>query len=179
MTKRIVGALLLLLLVAPGWQSVRGCGDKLLLVGRGVKFRSTAALRPASLLAYLPADSASVSPFSDPRLLPALKEAGGQLRVVGTPDEFTAALHAGKVDVVLAQSEDAGFVEQRLGDVAGSSPAVVLVLREGVSKNEMRDLERRYGAVLRVPAKPAQFVSTMEKALASKNRLSHAAGGGQ
>ena len=46
------------------------CGEKLLALGRGIRFQSRHSPRPASVLLYLPQ---SASPLTDPNLESALK----------------------------------------------------------------------------------------------------------
>src|SRR5215212_1986708 len=99
------------------------CGDKLMMLGRGIRFQSKHTPRAASVLLYLPQNGAG-RPLTDPNLESALREAGHSVRAVTTPADLESALRGGTYDVVLANVTDAADLE-RAQDVAHRD-AVVL-----------------------------------------------------
>ena len=86
--------------------AVYACGEKLLVLGRGIRFQSRHSPRPASVLLYIP-QSAAGRPLSDPNLESALKEAGHAVHAATTSADLESALHSGSYDVVLANITDA------------------------------------------------------------------------
>ena len=76
--------ILVLLAVAAGALSqgpvpLHACGDKLMMLGRGIRFQSKHTPRAASVLLYLP-ESATGQALTDPKLELALREAGHSVR---------------------------------------------------------------------------------------------------
>src|SRR6266699_3127358 len=90
---------------------VEACGDKLLVLGRGIRFQSRHTPRAASVLLYVPSTS-SGQPLNDPNVESALREAGHTVHAVTTSDDLQAALRGGSYDVVLANISDAAEVER-------------------------------------------------------------------
>jgi hypothetical protein len=82
------------------------CGEKLLTLGRSIRFQSRHTPRAASVLLYLPHNETG-RPLTDPNLESALKEAGHGVRAVTTSEELDDALRGGTFDVVLANITDA------------------------------------------------------------------------
>ena len=73
---------------------LHACGDKLLMLGRGVKFQSKHTPRAAAVLLYLP-ESATGLALTDPKLESALREAGHAVRAVTSRADLESALSAG------------------------------------------------------------------------------------
>src|SRR5437016_13919372 len=82
------------------------CGDKLLVLGRGIRFQSRHTPRAAAVLLYLPPAAAGQA-ITDPDLESALREAGHTVHAVTTNDELRDALHGGNYDVVLTNVTNA------------------------------------------------------------------------
>ena len=113
----------------PNANTAYACGEKLLTLGRGIRFQSRHSPRPASVLLYLP-QSASGRPLSDPNLESALREAGHAVRAVTTSADLESALRSSTYDVVLANVTDAPTLERAQALTAGNAvvlPAVYLV----------------------------------------------------
>src|SRR5687767_15900551 len=94
---------------------IHACGDKLMMLGRGIRFQSKHTPRAAAVLLYLP-ESATGQPLTDPKLESALREAGHAVRAVTTSADLESALRAGTYDVVLANVTDAPELERANGD---------------------------------------------------------------
>ena len=92
--------------LSQGATPLHACGDKLMMLGRGIRFQSKHTPRAASVLLYLPA-SATGRPLTDPNLESALREAGHAVRAVTMPADLDGALRSGTFDVVLANVTDA------------------------------------------------------------------------
>ena len=102
---------------------LHACGDKLLMLGRGIKFQSKHTPRAAAVLLYLP-ESATGLALTDPKLESALREAGHAVRAVTSRADLESALSAGTFDVVLANVTQAPELE-RAQAVAGQNSVVL------------------------------------------------------
>ena len=85
---------------------LHACGEKLLVLGRGIRFQSRHTPRAASVLLYLP-QTGFGRPLTDPNLESALREAGHAVHAVTTDADLESALRSGSYDVVLANITDA------------------------------------------------------------------------
>ena len=168
---------LVALALAPGLVLLGGapadsCGDKLLLLGRGIRFQSRHTPRAASVLLYLPA-SQSGARQTDPKLESALREAGHKLRTAVTREELTQAIAVGHYDVVAADVTDATSVSDAIRSSAGPPivlPVVYLLapLGQPQPKLDVESTKKSYGVVLRVPGRAGHYCSAVDKALSLK-----------
>lgn len=164
-----LGSILVAVSAVPG----DACGDKLLLLGRGIRFQSRHTPRPASVLLYLPASVAAGGTLTDPKLESALREAGHALRSASTRQELDEALRAGQYDVVLSDLAHAADLRQAL-DAAGSTPVVVPVvylLAPPTSQQKKADVARakkEFSMVLQMPGRPGHYCATVDKAMELK-----------
>jgi len=162
--------------VSQGAVPLHACGDKLMMLGRGIRFQSKHTPRAASVLLYLPA-SATGQPLTDPKLESALREAGHAVRAVTTPADLDGALRSGTYDVVLANVTDAAELERAQSVTARNAvvlPAVYLVppgsqpsakqqpkaVREQASKD--------FNVVVDVPGRPGHYCHAVDQAMALK-----------
>jgi hypothetical protein len=114
-------------LVAGLHQPLDACGDKLLLVGRGLKFqRAYASLNPGHVLMYARATLSSKAALRTPELQRALRQAGHSVSVIEDEGLLEQALRSTVVDVVLADVNDADHVG-RLAAASATPPAVLFV----------------------------------------------------
>ena len=74
---------------------IHACGDKLMMLGRGIRFQSKHTPRAAAVLLYLP-ESATGQALTDPKLESALREAGHAVRAVTSHADLESALQAGR-----------------------------------------------------------------------------------
>src|SRR5215813_5000413 len=93
---------LVLVAVVQGADGVQACGDKFLLVGRGVKFRQAyAAIYPASIVVYTQQQRSVAKAILDPRLQSSLKTAGHKVTIAEDERALSRALESDPVDLVL------------------------------------------------------------------------------
>ncbi len=101
--------LVLSLVLAFSVPPVLACGDKFLVVGRGVRYREAyASSHPASILLWLPSDAATrgrVEARLD--LEHHLRLAGHKVRLVTDRQQFLRELRDGRFDLVIASWDDA------------------------------------------------------------------------
>jgi hypothetical protein len=106
------------------------CGDKFLMVGRGITFqRAYAAVHPASIVIVLPAKSVKSAAVRDPRLLTALKMAGHKVEVIKQPADLREAFVRSRRDIVLVERAEVAAIAD-IVTPGPQKPAVVAVLEE-------------------------------------------------
>jgi hypothetical protein len=121
-----------LTLGATASQSLSACGDKFLLVGRGVSFRHAyAAVHPASILLVLPPKNVKFAAVRDSSLLSALKLAGHRVDVVQQPANLADALGRSRHDIVLVERADASAAGEAAASTAQTRPSIVSVVEDG------------------------------------------------
>lgn len=95
------------------------CGDKFLVVGRGIRYeRVHASKYPSSILVFA-VDTESRSEFQS-----ILKKAGHQVRAVGSEPQLDKVLNSGDVDLALVNLSDLMMVEDQIK----SSPSKPFIL---------------------------------------------------
>lgn len=171
MLKRCVFLVLASALVSQSAVPLHACGDKLLLLGRGIRFQSRHTPHAASVLLYLPAAVRSGGALADPKLESALREAGHQVRAVDTKEELQTALQGGGYDVVLADLAEASDL-QRTVDASDAIvlPVVYLLApaRRPEGKADAARAEKEFSAVLQLPGRPGHYCAIVDKAMELK-----------
>ncbi len=108
--------------------AAQACGDKFLLVGRGVEFRRAyAAVYPASIVIYAQPQGHAANAIRDPRLHADLKLSGHRVLLVENDAALAHALESDRVDLLLTDVADA---ERMFRQSAGapSKPTVLPVM---------------------------------------------------
>ena len=153
---------------------LHACGEKLLSLGRGIRFQSRHTPRPATVLLYLP-QSATGQPLTDPNLESALKEAGHEVRGVTTSQDLESALRSGTYDVVLANVTDAPELERAQAVAAANAvvlPAVYLVdpgqQGKQQTKTDRDNASKTFGVMVIVPGGPGHYCAAVDKAMELK-----------
>jgi hypothetical protein len=153
---------------------LQACGEKLLALGRGIRFQSRHSPRPASVLLYLP-QSAIGRPLADPNLESALKEAGHAVRAATTSADLESALRSGTYDVVLANITDAPDLERAQAVSTGNAvvlPAVYLVGPTPQAKQQTKadrdNASKTFGVMVEVPGRPGHYCAAVDKAMELK-----------
>ena len=176
-----MGRALILLVIAAGALSqsavpLHACGDKLLMLGRGIRFQSKHTPRAASVLLYLP-ESATGQALTDPKLESALREAGHAVRAVTSRADLESALRTGTFDVVLANVTQAPELE-RAQAVAGHNsvvlPAIYLVasgaqpISKQQSKTDRDKASKDFAVIVQVPGRPGHYCHAVDEAMELK-----------
>ena len=144
------------------------CGDKLLAIGRGVRFQRAYAQRPANVLIYSNGNQIGATVRSA-RLQTTLKQAGHKLQTAEGPSQLNEALQLGKVDVVLADFADLAGITRQLQS-APSKPVVLPVLLKP-SKTELTAAQREYKFALKAPGDEVQFLVAIDEAMKLRLRI--------
>ena len=157
---------LVFLVLSLGEKPVGACGDKLLVLGRGVRFQSDIPVQPASILLYLHRGSPSFAVLNDPRLQSILREAGHKLQAAGNLQELAESLRTGKYDIVLTDFSDAGSLESVVAS-APSKPVLLPFVFKGAktAKAEAASAEKQYRCVLTAPNRVGHYLATVDKAM--------------
>jgi hypothetical protein len=146
------------------------CGDKLLVIGRGVRFQHAYAPHQGSLLIYS-SGTRSDATLRSAKLQTTLKQAGHKLQTVEGASQLDGALKSGKVDVVLADFADLAGITRELQS-APSKPVVLPILFKP-SKAELAAAQREYKFALKAPTDEVQYLRAIDEAM--KVRLKTAA----
>ena len=144
--------------------AAQACGDKFVLLGRGVKFqRAYAAIYPASILIYAQPQRHAAKAIRDPRLQNDLKLAGHRVSVVETEAALTRALASERVDLVLTDVADADRTATE-GAASPSKPTVLPVMYEP-TREQAQEIQSRYNCRLKSSDKPDRYLVTIDDAM--------------
>ena len=150
-------------------QAVSACGDKFVVVGRGVRFEQAyAAIHPASILIVLPPKNVKSAAVRDSRLVTALKMAGHHVEVVQQPTNLAEAVGRSRRDIILVEQADASAFQDIAAPVGQPKPSIVGVL-ENPSSSALTEARRQVEYVLTTPAPIARILNLMDDVM--KTRL--------
>jgi len=166
---RTLGAILVVAAVGLVQSAVplRACGDKFLLVGRGVSFhRAYAAIYPASIVVYAQPQRNAAKAIHDPRLLADLKLAGHKVTVVESDAALARVLQSDRVDFILTDLANA----DRLSTQAATSPSApgVLPVMYEPTKDEIKQVEARYHCQLKSSDRVDRYLSSIDDAMKAR-----------
>lgn len=144
-----------------------GCGDKMLVLGSGVRFQHAyAAVHPASILLYMRQNSAVPAAVRDAQLQPALRQAGHKVYTVEDRAQLDQALKSGNYDLVLADLSDAETLEQA-AQAAPSRPVVLPVVYKP-TKAEEAAAGKNHQCVVKAPNKAGHYLAVIDEAMELK-----------
>ena len=169
---RICAALALacLTIVGIGSRAVSACGDKFLLVGRGVRFdRAYAAIHPASILIVLPTKNVKSPAVRDARLATALKMAGHRVEVAQQPANLSEILGRSRHDIVLAERADASAIRDVAAAGGQPKPSIVGVL-EDPSTAELTAARQQFDYVLKTPQPLPQILNLVDDVMKARRQ---------
>jgi hypothetical protein len=166
MRKHALAAILGVGILTVGGMPANGCGDKLLVLGRGIRLEALLGNRTAKILAYQHAGTHGADLIADPEFQSALKNAGYQLRIVRDTEEIEVALRLGKYDLMISDFADASVIETTVQSTA-NTPALIPILYKP-TKADLASVEKRYRYALKTPRKAGGNLSVLEQALETK-----------
>ena len=149
-----------------GVVAVFGCGDKFVVLGRGVRFqRVYIAAHPASILIYM--NPASHMPAADKefQLQAILKLAGHKASVVEDANELPKLLTSRSYDVVLADLSDVNALAHEAG---ASSKATVIPVIYNPTGAEARAAEKQYKCLVKASRRSNQLLAVIDEAMLSR-----------
>ena len=145
----------------------QACGDKFLLVGRGVEFhRAYAALYRASILIYtkMPGDASKA--IRDSRFQANLTQSGHRVLLVENDAALASALESGRVDLILTDVADAERLS-RQASAAPSKPTVLPVMYRPTNA-EAQTIEARYQCRLTSADRAERYLAAIDTAMKAR-----------
>jgi hypothetical protein len=153
-----------LTMVLAGTALVDACGDKFLLVGRGLAFgRAYASVYPGSILVY---GHPSTTPQLK-KLQQTLRKAGHRVAVVSTPTDLAARLLLQQTDLVIAGTAVRSDLDSQITTLA-SRPSVLYLVADANKKPA--DLPQDLTNVVKNGEKPGRFLAVVEDIMKARQQ---------
>ncbi len=147
--------------------AAQACGDKFLLVGRGVEFhRAYAAVYPASIVIYARLAGDAGKAIRDSRFQANLKQSGHLVQMVESDAALARALESDRVDLILTDVADAERLS-KLASAAPSKPAVLPVMYRP-TKEEAQTIEARYQCRLTSADRADRYLAAIDNAMTTR-----------
>jgi len=143
------------------------CGDKLLVIGRGVRFQN--AKQPANIVIYSDGPQ-SRAILGSAKLQNTLKLAGHKIQIIEGASQLDEVLKSGRVDVILIGLADIAGIT-RLIQSAPSKPAILPILVKP-SKAELASAQRAYKFALNASDDGTQYLIVIDEAMKARLRIS-------
>ena len=137
------------------------CGDKFLVLGRGVRFRIKRSDHPASIVLYMRPGSRMPESARRLKLQASLAQAGHRVEEVEDLQQLAAALRKG-TDLVMADLSDVPSVTEKAHSAASRADIVPLVDRR---HQDMKEAQARYPHAVPVPSSPPSYLRLIETAM--------------
>ena len=158
----VSGALLL------AWTEARACGDKFLVIGRGVRYqRAHGAVQRASIVMYLDPKGHLEAVLKESRLEANLKLAGHTLRSVADRSELGEILRSERYDILLADISEMVNLE---GEVQSAARPFFLPVIYNPSGEELAEAERQYSCVMKSPSTKRHYLAVIDDAIVQKQK---------
>ncbi len=168
MSKRTAafGAMAVLAAVFLGGSIAAGCGDKFVVLGRGVRFAR--AKYPARIVIYK--NPASHIPAADKEYMleSTLKLAGHRPSIAENPAELRKLLGARQYDLVLGDISDASSLEGTVH--ASSSDATVIPMVYNPTGAELLEAERQYNCLVKASKKNTDLLSVIDETMLARSK---------
>jgi len=165
MKKLLFTSLLSTIAVIGFWSTANSCGDKFLVIGRGVRYeRAYAAIHPGSILFYTSHNNADIKVDTD--LQNVLVKAGHKVQTVNDTANLDSTLKTGKFDLVLINLNDAANLEQQIVG-SPSNPAVLPIIYDRTGK-EVATAGKDYQCILKAAGKNTQILQVVDEAMGEK-----------
>jgi hypothetical protein len=155
--------------------SLSACGDKLLVVGRGVFSLVDTADYPASILFYVNPNSPGSEKVEFTQLQAIMRQAGHRFRWVTGREELANTLKTGRFDIVLADFADAPSLEEMIQASPSRPKLLPWVYQETKAdaqraKMLVKGAQERYQFALMAPFKVGNFLSTIDRTMELKSK---------
>jgi ABC-type amino acid transport substrate-binding protein len=161
------GIALLIAITLLSGTAALACGDKLLAIGRGVRFQRVSAAHEANLLIYS-AGTERRAVLANNNLQTALKRAVRKLQLIQDGSELDEVLKSGRVDVVLVDFADLAGITRQLQS-APSKPVIIPVLAKP-SKAEFAAAQREYKFALKASTDAFEYLIAIDEARKLRTR---------
>jgi hypothetical protein len=162
--RRFLPGLVMLATLCLSWTDAQACGDKFLVLGRGVRNqRAAGASHPARILVYLDPNGHLAEAMQEMNLGTHMKLAGHKVRSVETRADLATALASGHYDIVLADISNMRALESDVRS-APAKPALLPVIYNPTGE-ELAMAERQYSCVMKSPSKKQHFLAVIDDAM--------------
>ncbi|HEX9723042.1 MAG TPA: hypothetical protein VGC53_02030 [Vicinamibacteria bacterium] len=148
-----------------GEAPANSCGDKLLQMGRGVRFQLRPAAHPASVVIFAAPKHVAASSKSEGDLPGKLKKAGHKVTVVTDLPALDDLLRSGQIDVVVAAFADAASIESHI-KTAPSPPNLLPIVVQGSADEKL--VRQQYRHFVKAPGKPNHYISAIDKTMGDR-----------
>jgi hypothetical protein len=166
---------IVILAVSAAWRVAEACGNKLLLVGRGVKFgRAYVSEYPGHILVYARPSADPKAAIRDPGLHKRLRQAGHAVSVIEDAALLDQALRTVAIDVMLADVTEAESLE-RLVAASRSRPMTRYVLFRLSNKEEEKRLQQQFICPLKGSDGIARYLDVVEETMKERTAAGRAA----
>jgi DNA-binding NtrC family response regulator len=153
---------------------VLACGDKLVVVGRGLRAnRVRGASQRASILLYADPKSGLASALEEGHLRKDLERAGHRLRSATSKEDLESALSTGTYDLLLADYKATPMAESEAKGSA-SKPTVLPTLFNPTDA-ELAAASHQYNCVMKAPSEQKDYMAVINEALAERAKQASAA----
>jgi len=161
MVSRVSLALVFFVLVGARAGGLSACGDKFLLVGRGILFQHAyAAIYPGAILIVQPPKAVKSAAVRDSRLVTALKMAGHKVDVVQQPANFVDVLRRSAYDIVLAERADASSIPEIATE--GRPKATIVAVLEDPASADLAAARQQFEVVLKTPERLSRILNLLD-----------------
>jgi hypothetical protein len=156
-----------------GAADTSACGDKFLVIGRGVRSqRMRGASQHAAILAYLDGEGRLQTAMHQLNLEKDLKLAGHTLRSVATPAELRDAMRSGRYDILLADISEMVALEPEAGTAPGRP--VLLPMIYNATGQELAEAETQFACVMRSPSTRKDYLAVIDEAMRQRRKQEQA-----
>lgn len=160
----LLGVLAGMFLLSP---SLLACGDKLVLLGRGIRFQRMLATRhPARILVYLNPGSGISTADREYQLSSLLKLAGHKPRAVTSAADLTTELGSGNYDVVLGDYSEATKLEKEVQSSKGKPSFIPVAYNP--SAEQRAAAEKQFSCLVTPAKKSYELLGVVDQAMVSR-----------
>jgi len=148
------------------------CGDKLVVVGRGLHAKGVKAPQRASILLFAEPKSSVAAALEDGNFRKDLERAGHRLRSATSKEELEAALGTGTYDLLLADLKAAPLAESEARSAA-SRPTFLPTLFNPTAA-ELAAVGKQYHCVVKSSGEQKDYIAVINEALAERAKPAQA-----
>jgi hypothetical protein len=136
------------------------CGDKLVQLGRGVRYQRARAVRPANIVMFLTDRS---DRHAANRLRSDLTFVGHRVQIVDDERAFASMLAANDIDIVLTDVENLQLVTEHVNS-ARSKPAIIPLINSS-AKEATTEIRSRFPYVMLLSAHSFEQLSVISRVM--------------
>ena len=136
------------------------CGDKMVQVGRGVRYQRAAAVRPAAIVMFL---SSGFDREAASKLRSELVLVGHKVQIVDDAGALASILSAHRFDIVLTSVDNLTLVNELIGSV--QSKPIIIPLIDRSARAGAEEIQRRFPFVLLLSSRALDQIALISRAM--------------